>query len=313
MKSRPADWILKIAFFLALLAFWPFISQTSPTVVRIAVLDLGDSPTSRHVTDKVTEALTGSLATDGGFRFIDRDQTRVAAAGNGYKGSLNMTLSEARDLGAAIGCEFFVTGAAETLRRSPSDGPAYFDSYAAIYVVSSRTGRLAFWERFSAKASTSDEAERHLVERVIAPETRSNYRRQINRALEDELASRTRAIESPAPVIDEAVDEAATTDGLRLPRPYRRLKPPYPEPAANAEIEATVDALVDIDARGEVGNVEIARWAGYGLDQSVVETVKQLHFFPAQRDGENIPIRVLLRYNFRKPPRDSKSSSNPKP
>jgi len=38
--------------------------------------------------------------------------------------------------------------------------------------------------------------------------------------------------------------------------------------------------LVDIDARGEVGRVEIARWAGYGLDQSVIDTVKQMHFFP---------------------------------
>jgi len=80
------------------------------------------------------------------------------------------------------------------------------------------------------------------------------------------------------------------------------LKPPYPETAARAEVEATVDVLVDIDARGEVGRVEIARWAGYGLDQAVIDTVRQLHFFPAIRDGTAIPMRVLLRYNFRKPP-----------
>jgi protein TonB len=79
------------------------------------------------------------------------------------------------------------------------------------------------------------------------------------------------------------------------------LKPTYPESAARAELEAVVDALVDVDARGEVGRVEIARWAGYGLDQSVIETVKQMHFFPAMRDGRAIPMRVLLRYNFRKP------------
>ena len=86
------------------------------------------------------------------------------------------------------------------------------------------------------------------------------------------------------------------------PRPFRRLKPPYPDTAAHAEVEATVDVLVDIDARGEVGRIEVARWAGYGLDQSVIDTVRQLHFFPAHRDGAAIPIRVLLRYNFRKPP-----------
>ncbi|HMJ25885.1 MAG TPA: energy transducer TonB, partial [Pyrinomonadaceae bacterium] len=81
-----------------------------------------------------------------------------------------------------------------------------------------------------------------------------------------------------------------------------RVKPPYPDTAARAEVEATVDVLVDIDARGEVGRVEIARWAGYGLDQSVTDTVTQMHFFPAMRDGVAIPMRVLLRYNFRKPP-----------
>jgi TonB family protein len=60
---------------------------------------------------------------------------------------------------------------------------------------------------------------------------------------------------------------------------------------------------VDIDARGEVVRAEITRWAGYGLDESVLDTVKQMHFFPAMRQGVAIPMRVLLRYNFRKPPK----------
>ena len=58
---------------------------------------------------------------------------------------------------------------------------------------------------------------------------------------------------------------------------------------------------MDVDEKGEVGRVEIARWAGYGLDESVLATVRQLHFFPAMRNGRAIPMRVLLRYNFRKP------------
>jgi hypothetical protein len=45
----------------------------------------------------------------------------------------------------------------------------------------------------------------------------------------------------------------------------------------------------------------VARWAGFGLDEATVNTVRQLHFFPAHRDGVPIPMRVLLRYNFRKP------------
>jgi TonB family protein len=87
-----------------------------------------------------------------------------------------------------------------------------------------------------------------------------------------------------------------------LPRPYRRLIPPYPESAAAAEAEATVDVLVDLDADGEVTRVEVERWAGFGLDEATVKTVRRLHFFPAMRNGVAVPLRVLLRYNFRKPP-----------
>ena len=88
-----------------------------------------------------------------------------------------------------------------------------------------------------------------------------------------------------------------------MPRPYRRMRPEYPETAALADAEATVDVLVDVRADGEVSEVQIARWAGYGLDESTVATVRQMHFFPAMKNGNPIAMRVLLRYNFRKPPR----------
>ena len=91
--------------------------------------------------------------------------------------------------------------------------------------------------------------------------------------------------------------------GCVLPRPFRRLVPAYPETAARAEAEATVDVLVDLDAKGEVTRVEVARWAGFGLDQSTIETVRRMHFFPAMRNGVAVPLRVLLRYNFRNPPK----------
>jgi TonB family protein len=61
--------------------------------------------------------------------------------------------------------------------------------------------------------------------------------------------------------------------------------------------------LVDVGADGEVGKVQVARWAGFGLDEITVATVRQMHFFPAMKNGSPIAMRVLLRYNFRKPPR----------
>jgi TonB family protein len=288
------------------------VAQNNPRPIRIAVLDFGNSPIGRHVTDRLAEVMSSNnRATtnrDGAPQVIDRDWARAAALGAGYRGSLNLTLQEARDLGSAIGCDFFFLGKAETERRSPADGPPYFESYTAIYLVSARTGKLALWEQPSVKRPTPAEAETVLLQELVAEDARSRYRRQILRAQEDEQAERASAIDNNVPVIEALSDDQSNAgNGVQAPRPYRRLKPPYPESAAHAEIEATVDVLVDIDARGEVGRVEVARWAGYGLDQSVVDTVRQLHFFPAHRDGVAIPIRVLLRYNFRKLPVQNRS------
>jgi TonB family protein len=130
----------------------------------------------------------------------------------------------------------------------------------------------------------------------------------ILRAAENEAKERIANVESPPPAIEVMSDDDNGKGDTREPRPYRRVKPKYPEAAAQAEIEATVDVLVDVDARGEISHLEIARWAGYGLDQSVFDTVKQMHFFPAMRDGATIPMRVLLRYNFRHTAPDQSTS-----
>jgi TonB family protein len=283
-------------------------AQTGPRPIRIAFLDFGNGPSGRRVADQLAEVMApnnrAASHREDAFQIIDRDWARAAARGAGYRGSLNMMLQEARDLGSAIGCDFFFTGDAGTQQRSPLDGAPYFEFYTAIYLVSARTGKLALWERAAVQRPTPEEAEKTLLQQLVAEDSLYRYRRQIQRSLEDEQAERASAIERSIPVIEALSDDQSDPgNGVQAPRPYRRLKPPYPQSAARAEIEATVDVLVDIDAQGEVGHVDVARWAGYGLDQSVVDTVRQLHFFPAHRDGAAIPIRVLLRYNFRKPPK----------
>ena len=251
--------------------------------------------------------LTRQIFVDKNMALVDHDQAMAAANGIGYRGSLNLSLQEARDLGSAIGCDFLVLGEADTLRRSPSDGPPYFESYVSLFVVSARTGRLVMWDRPMATRSLADAAEKALREELSADAV-ERYTKAMLRASEEEKAERALAVEQPAAVIEAMSDNAdATSDGVRPPRPFRRFKPAYPEAAALAQIEAVVDVLVDVDEKGEVGRAEIARWAGYGLDESVMTTVKQLHFFPAMRNGRATPMRVLLRYNFRKP------AQNPSP
>lgn len=270
----------------------------------LAVLDFGETETGKRSAD----ALWKNIKSEGAFTLSDREEAQAAARGQGYEGSLNMTRAEARELGAVTGADFFITGDAGTLRRSPSEGEPYYESYASIFLVSSRTGRLIMWERPSYKAATPAAALEQLLKALAEPYVRGRYRVAINRALEDEMKMRAEAVGRSAPLIEEAPDDlkSASAQGLKLPVPYRRLRPAYPETAAAAEAVATVDVEVDIDAEGEVARVEVVRWAGFGLDEATVATVRQMHFRPALRDGQAIPMRVLLRYNFRKPPVESK-------
>ena len=275
-------------------------AQTPQRRTTVAVLDFGGTETGLRAAD----GLWQTIESERSVQLSDRDEARAAARGTGYAGSLNMTLSEARDLGASVGADFFITGDAQTLRRSPSTGPIYYEAYASIFLVSSRTGRLIMWERPSFQASAPDKALALLLKELAGADVRRRYTAAIRRAEEDEMQMRALAVGRPAPVIEEAPDDAASpsAQGLKLPLPYRRLRPKYPETAADAEAEATVDVEVDVGADGEVARAEVVRWAGFGLDEATVTTVRQMHFRPAMRDGVPVPMRVLLRYNFRKPP-----------
>ena len=267
----------------------------------VSVLDLGATPTAQIAAD----VLRSQLRSTGEVVVADADLSRAAARGIGYAGSLNLTTSEARDLGAALAAEFYIIGDAQTLRRSSFQTPVYYESYCSIFLVSARTGRLLFWERPSFENKEATNAEAQLSQYLSGDDLRRRLLEAVRQAHADEHIKRTILPSVAEAVIEEAPDDekAAEIQGIRLPRPYRRLRPAYPDSAARAEAEATVDVVVDVGTDGEVGDVQVVRWAGFGLDEITVATVRQLHFFPAMKNGTPIPMRVLLRYNFRKPPR----------
>lgn len=274
-------------------------SQTPARRLNISVLDFGDSSVGRRAAD----LLAANVKRETDLSMTDRDLSRAAARGVSYSGSLNLSRAEAHNLGAALGCDFYILGDAQTLRRSPSTGPVYFESYASIFLVSARTGRLISWERPNFRDDNPQAAEKSLMTELSGNNVSSRLTSMIRRAHDEEQADRELTSERQVPVIEAAPDDdkLAEIEGLRLPRPFRRLTPAYPGSAATAEAIATVDVLVDLDAKGEVVRVEVDRWAGFGLDQSTMETVRQLHFFPAMRNGTAVPMRIMLRYNFRKP------------
>ena len=275
-------------------------AQTVNRPTSLTILDFGNSSFAATATDK----LRGGLKSINAVTVLDSDLGRAAAKGAGYAGSLNMMVSEARDLGAALSSDFYLIGDAQTIRRSSSAKPIFYESYCSVFVISSRSGKLARWERLRAEAEKPQDAEQQLLSQLDQMAFIQRVASSIKQAEITEQAQRS-VINADAPLIEEAPDDEkiAEAHGLRLPKPFRRLRPEYPQSAAQADAEATVDVVVDVDANGEVGNVEVVRWAGFGLDEATVATVRQLHFFPAMRNGAAVPLRVLLRYNFRKPPR----------
>ena len=267
---------------------------------RVSVLDFGSTPIAKLGAD----TLRSRFRSTGEVQVADADLTRAAAKGIGYSGSLNLSIIEARDLGAALATEFYVIGDAQTLRRSSFKTPVYYESYCSVFLISARSGRLLLWDRPSFENTQATAAEAQLSEYLSADAFIRRLTDAIRKAHDEERVQRTTPVTAEA-AIEEAPedDKTATAQGIRLPRPYRRLRPDYPESAARAEAEAMVDVVVEVGTDGEVGNVQVVRWAGFGLDETTVATVRQMHFFPAMKNGMPIPMRVLLRYNFRKPPR----------
>jgi TonB family protein len=290
--------VKSVVAFVALLIASSQARANQPPV--LSVLDFGSTAIGKQATDTLRTKLRGT----GDVAVADPDLGRAAAKGIGYTGSLNLSVSEARDLGAALATEFYILGDAQTLRRSSFESPVYYESYCSIFLVSARTGRLLLWERPSFTDAEATKAEARLSQYLSDDALSRRLIGIIKKSRDHERIQRTVLTASAEAIIEEAPEDekAAEVQGIRTPRPYRRLRPEYPQSAARADAEATVDVVVDVGADGEVGEIQVVRWAGFGLDESTIATVRQLHFFPAMKNGTPIPMRVMLRYNFRKPP-----------
>src|SRR5215831_20102193 len=81
------------------------LSATPQTPLRIAVLDFVGSD-DKH---SVEMRLASALAADSRVRLLDPAQISAAVAAD-YNSSLNLTVSQARQIGATIGCDAFFLG-----------------------------------------------------------------------------------------------------------------------------------------------------------------------------------------------------------
>ncbi len=254
---------------------------------RIAILTPDNADASRQFAEKLETALAEK------HKILDDSLSETAFRSAAPDNPFNLTTGDSKRIGAVIGCDYFLLLRSANLRRSSTQRPEYYESNAVIYAVSSRTGRLVLWKLQHFEAGKPVNAAKMLVDsiNVLASD--------ISAALKATLRSE---INAPVPPQLEEVPDADSPEAknFRAPIPYRRIKPEYTAEAGLYDIKATVDILVDTDATGAITRTEIVRWAGYGLDESVERAVRQMNWRPAERNGKTLPMRFLVRYNFKK-------------
>lgn len=275
-----------------LICFWLFPAYALAQPIKLAVIDfVGDD--GREVAVVLRQSATAE------FELLDDDLVRSATRGVGYSGSLNLSRDEARAIGQSLGCNFFVLGKTLSTRRvaGASGGQAYFETLAGLFFVEARTGKLILFSFESAKSADEQQSKDRLKEVVKSAwpryaEAMISARRLHAAAIEN--------LQPLPPAVEVLTDELAAT-GVEQPFFYQRLKPDYTEQADLAGITATVELEAVFRQDGTVGEVEIVKWAGFGLDQSAITTVKKLRFKAAERDGKKLTLQGLVRYNFRRP------------
>jgi len=260
------------------------VAQTQP---RVAVVDFtGDE---RGEVTALVRMLVQS------FNVIDADQTRAAVRGASYDGNLNFSREEARALGMSIGCDFYILGTTHIVRRIVSAEKFSHDGLSGLFIVETRSGRLVKFSFEQVQAATETEARAKLA--ALLKQDWAGCAAAITEARSKSLAEAEITPRASDEVI-EIFDAEKTPPGMTPPVFSQRLKPDYTAEAELMGVTATVEIAAVFGADGRVGEVEVVRWAGFGLDEVAVATVKQLRFKPAERVGKAVTIRALVRYNF---------------
>lgn len=270
---------------IGLCAFLLLNLASATAAQRIAILTPDKAESSKVFAESLTEKTS--------LRVLDSDLSESAFRSVSISNPFNLTRDEAKLIGAAIGCDYFVVTRSATQRRSSFQRKEYYESFAALHVFSSRLGRMVLWRLPKFEAAKADAAAKALDISIL------DIAAEIDAAIVK--AHKAEIDEPPLPAMEEPPDTASPlAKGFRAPIPFRRIKPEYTEIAALFDVAATVEIMVDLDAAGTILRTEITRAAGYGLDESVEKAVRTMNWLSASRNGKPLAMRFLLRYNFKK-------------
>jgi TonB family protein len=289
----------------------------SASQIRIAILGFAAKPIADS--RAVEAALIEALGRDARVALVDSSIIDPVLKALAYDGSINLSTDRARRLASAIGCDFFVVGKAEALTRSEREKESHEEAYAGLIFVDARDGSLAGFDFLSEKAPTREAALNGIVKLLSA--RAAGYidrliQLRLSALISSSKASSVTRDSSAIDLIEDIPDEgSARSTGFNPPQFLNHVKPEYTREAESADITATVEARVVFRSNGDIGEIQITQWAGFGLEESAERAIHQLKFKPATRDGRPISVRAVVRYNFRRvsEPTPKPEESAPKP
>ncbi len=87
--------------------------------------------------------------------------------------------------------------------------------------------------------------------------------------------------------------------GISPPTVIREVRPTYTDEARRRAIEGDVVLEIVVRRDGTVGNVNVLRSLGAGLEQRAIEAVRQWRFGPAKRQGTPVDVVVEVSVEFK--------------
>lgn len=265
--------------------------QSAPVTTRLAIVETSWDQTEFDRT--VLQIMRSEMAQLQWLSLVEPALVQSAVAGWGYDGSLNFTLAQARNLGAAIGCDSYLLGRGRVEPQSRGADQLVHRAWLALFLVDARSGRLANFAFLLHERSAPEEASTSLLTELKArlPSLLDQARWH--------PSHQAASLSVLPPAIDlESLDQLTPTGELQPPRILISPKPTYTQPAYLADATATVDLKVTFLSDGTIGPIEVVRWAGFGLDESAVEAARRIRFRPAIFKGQPVAVRALVQYKF---------------
>lgn len=293
--TRHQTWSLLLAALILLLVSSVSVRAASQSSLQAAIIPFETVALAPEIPSPPLEAAMNQGLQVSGIEVLPSALVGPAlSARNGSAINFNPRCEEAQQLGAALGCDFYLQGRVLSARRVNSTRESYFEIQLSLFCIDARTGALVGFHELKTQGPFPEHARAEAVCEASRLATTVVHEFQVFR--KQQLSQLNDS--SGETVLD--LRNGEVPEDVTLPVFLKRLRPTTTEAARDASIEAKVEAEIVFGTTGKVEDIRIVRWAGYGLDEAVIQAIQSYSFKPATQNGVPVRIKLLAEFNFRR-------------